>query len=191
MRRRSTGFTLLELLCAIGIIAILASLLVPVLMKGRQRARGTSCIGNLRHIGMALSIYAGDSGGWYPPRADGLTVLHPRYMHQAEAFVCPALPGHAVPTGPSRLPCSYQYQAGLASDCHPNRAIAADRVRAHGSGANVLFGDLRVQWVSGRQLAGEPIGTLRPFVWAHTGLPAPPAFTPTQEDLDHIGPWHH
>ncbi len=53
-------FTLIELLTAIGIIAILAALLLPVLGRAKRRARQIVCLNNLRQVGMAFSMYAGD-----------------------------------------------------------------------------------------------------------------------------------
>ena len=51
MRR---AFTLIELLCTIAIIAILAALLLPVLERGLARARRTVCLNNLRSTGVAF-----------------------------------------------------------------------------------------------------------------------------------------
>lgn len=63
MRR---AFTLVELLCTIAIIAILAALLLPVLEKGMGRARRASCANNLRNIGTAFSAWAHEHGDLYP-----------------------------------------------------------------------------------------------------------------------------
>ena len=57
---KKKNFTLLELLITIGIIAILASILLPVLAKARTKGESASCIGNLRQLGMAVIQYAGD-----------------------------------------------------------------------------------------------------------------------------------
>ena len=54
------GFTLIELLVVIAIIAILAAILFPVFARAREKARQTSCLSNLKQLGLAWQMYAQD-----------------------------------------------------------------------------------------------------------------------------------
>jgi len=54
------GFSLIELLVVVAVVAILAALLFPALEKGRQKARGIECLNNLRQLGLGWQMYAED-----------------------------------------------------------------------------------------------------------------------------------
>ena len=60
------GFTLIELLVTISIIAILASLLLPVLAVAREKARRTACVSNIRQFVMAARLYSNENNDFLP-----------------------------------------------------------------------------------------------------------------------------
>lgn len=69
--RRRRGFTLLELLVVVGIIAVLAAMLFPAIQRLREMANRTKCMNNLRQIGMAMTGHFG-THGYFP--TNGATI---------------------------------------------------------------------------------------------------------------------
>jgi len=64
------GFTLLELLVVITIIAVLAGLLLPSLSRAKQSAQGIYCLNNGKQMMVAMTLYAGDNHDFFPPNPD-------------------------------------------------------------------------------------------------------------------------
>jgi len=104
------GFTLVELLVVLAVLAILAGLLLPGLGRTRAAARRSQCLGQVRQLALATILYSDDFGGTLPGivpaardrsapflRADHLAsasaceLLVPRYLSEAKGlFTCPA-----------------------------------------------------------------------------------------------------
>ncbi|WP_222707368.1 prepilin-type N-terminal cleavage/methylation domain-containing protein [Victivallis vadensis] len=100
-------FTLIELLVVIAIIAILAAMLLPALNKARERGRNATCQGNLRSLGQAVVLYAGDYQDYIPWGPENKTDLREvgwgrecnhgllnkyGYVPNTQTFMCPSDP---------------------------------------------------------------------------------------------------
>lgn len=106
---RKKGFTLIELLVVVAIITMLAAILFPVFARARENARRTSCLSNVKQMGLALMQYAQDNDEGLPntyiegsaPYPDGTIwnsgfwywgqILYP-YHKSRQVFFCPSSP---------------------------------------------------------------------------------------------------
>jgi len=66
VNRKTSGFTLIELLVVIAIIAILAAILFPVFAKAREMSKASTCLSNLKQIGIAFRSYTSDYEDTFP-----------------------------------------------------------------------------------------------------------------------------
>src|SRR5438034_126967 len=93
-RRAGRGFTLVELLSTLAIIAVLFALLAPVIAQTRRKIRASACLSNLRQIGMATTLYTQD----YDERYAGVSMepynwlpdVHQAYLKLGRVWICPS-----------------------------------------------------------------------------------------------------
>ena len=75
-RSRAPGFTLLELMVVMGILAALTALLLPALVRARQQTQGLYCMNNSRQLALAWQMYADDHNGLLVPNRHGSAARH-------------------------------------------------------------------------------------------------------------------
>ncbi len=75
-RRGRRGFTLVELLVAIAIIALLVGLLLPSLLAARESGRRARCLSNLHQLALAMIVYTDDNAAYFPPFFGGTVVTN-------------------------------------------------------------------------------------------------------------------
>lgn len=200
MKRR--GFTLLELLIVISIIAILASILFPVFARARETARRSSCASNLSQLGGALNMYAQAYDGHFPRKNNSYAALY-RYVRNVDIFYCPSdsaerhwimktvnspniessyLSSYQVPT---QTASSYVIKGGLTNDDRADMIIAGEACAWHGDLVNVLYigGTVKGILSDSYKPVAKPnpkpeIYTCEPPVPSPPGAPAPSAPPP-------------
>ncbi len=87
IRKAGRGFTLVELLIIIMVIAILAAILFPVIVDVREKAHQSTCLNNQRRLAMAITSYAQDNDGRLPLPSEWVSAT--RLSGDVNVWHCP------------------------------------------------------------------------------------------------------
>ena len=141
-QNRPNGFTLVELLIVIAIIAILAAILFPVFAKARENARRSSCQSNLKQIGLGLQQYTQDYDEMVMPIGRTDTAPQPilswrllvqPYVKSIQIFKCPSNTEETLefntnlPSG--MVAASTNYKANLSGGLSTHRGYFSSQQR--------------------------------------------------------------
>jgi prepilin-type N-terminal cleavage/methylation domain-containing protein len=143
------SYSLVELLVVMAIIGILAGLLLPALSRVRERSKRTSCMNNLRQIGIAIREYSMDYSAYPEGNNNALVLMHmgllSNNLANAVAILhCPSDSGKKVAANIATMSdsnVSYLYIRGLNDAMDQSTPILADRrIRDTVSGVTVTDG---------------------------------------------------
>ena len=133
--RARTGFSLIELLVVVALIAVLSAMMYGFASVKHQRNQKQLCADNLQKIYLALQIYANDYHGTLPVDTNAqtsepvLNELVPKYTADTSIFICPGGRDPAIPSGEplTRHKISYAYYMGHEFADGGDQPLLSDR----------------------------------------------------------------
>ena len=139
MKKTTSAFTLIELLVVITIIAILASIALPVFSSVTERANQTKDLSNAKQIGLACKVYAGDHDGKFPyqnGQVDPPTDIAAPGSGASNAVFASLIPGY-IPTEKIFYLAKSAWSSTVPDE---KTATAADRLEAKTNNFAYMFG---------------------------------------------------
>ncbi|MBC7805852.1 MAG: DUF1559 domain-containing protein [Akkermansiaceae bacterium] len=171
------AFTLIELLVVIAIIAILAAILFPVFSQAREKARQTSCLSNLKQIGLGFEQYKQDYDGVYPINRER-TAEDPPSSDAEETIAWPELVEPYIKNGKvTKADGTVSYTDGIyhcpsdTADTPVGPSYSINAWLEYG------FGEEKMEYPSATIVLAEKRGDIEEehFVWWFSPWPAFPA----------------
>ena len=90
MKIKNTGFTLVEVMVVVGIIALVASIAIPNLLRSRMQANDTAAKASLKSLSTASETYYASNAGSYPGDVTSLIGPNPPYF--SDSTICSSVP---------------------------------------------------------------------------------------------------
>ena len=193
LEKKRKGFTLIELLVVIAIIGILASILFPVFARARENARRTSCLSNLKQIGLGVMQYTQDYDEKLPlyqilttPSLSWQWQIMP-YVKSTQLFVCPSAQKIATGTANS---CDPTYIPPI-----PSNILGGYGMNYHYLGDTAGISLAAIDKSAETVFAGEANGLAstrviyRPVLWG-AGSGSTSCVSPAPTFGDNVADWH-
>jgi prepilin-type N-terminal cleavage/methylation domain-containing protein len=162
INKSAAAFTLIELLVVISIIAVLASIALPVFTSVQERGFQTKDLSNAKQLALACKLYAGDHDGLFPDKEgdveppvttlsgsstsnQAFANLIPNYLPSEKLFYLaksawsPNIPDEKMTAAADRCEAStnnYAYETGLTEVSNPSFPLVADAPNAGGASAS-------------------------------------------------------
>ncbi len=196
-RLPSKGFTLIEILIIIAIISILAAILLPVFARARENARKTSCLSNLKQLGMGVQMYAQDYDEkvpaaylyWVPSNTNYLNSwmqLVMPYVKNAQVCECPSYSAASIFTenGPNkqiRIP-RQSYTALFTITTYAGRSLSEFT-----KPSETIYGLDNKACSSGAARTAFPAAYCNGFYWGATAAEATTIMNRFISEAPHLG----
>lgn len=170
MMRRSRGFTLVELLVVVAVVATLAGLILPALSKARLRAKRMACLNNLRQYALADLLYLGDHQQLPPFDSTVPSSIRPEKLALTARYLGTTTPTGTVSQWPRRaaqpkwINCPFAVDSGHAEGMTMGSGLYTGYVYYGGLAESAMVAS-RFATIAGTPEAADRTNTRRGVLW--------------------------